>query len=55
MEIALSQYVSRLIVSTMADQRFRTSLSESAAEARSRAKQERIDKLRDELARLEAE
>ena len=55
MEIALSHYVSRLIVSTMADQRFRASLSEGAAEAKARAKRERIDQLRDELARLETE
>lgn len=55
MEIALSRFVSRLIVSTMADQRFRTSLSESSAESKAKAKQERIDQLRDELSRLEAE
>lgn len=55
MEIALSQFVSHLVVSTMADQRFRTSLSESSAEARAKAKQKRIDQLRDELSRLEAE
>ncbi|WP_137188316.1 hypothetical protein [Pseudomonas asiatica] len=55
METALSQYVSRLIVSTMADQRFLTRLSESAAEAKARSKRERIHQLRDELARLEAE
>lgn len=55
MEAALSSYVSRLIVSTMADQRFRASLSQCAAEAKAKAKQERIDQIRDELARLEAE
>ncbi|TCT96109.1 hypothetical protein [Pseudomonas sp. LP_4_YM] len=55
MEVALSQYVSRLVVSTMADPRFRASLSESASEAKAKAKQERIDQIRDELARLEAE
>ncbi|MNF17521.1 hypothetical protein D3C76_1451830 [compost metagenome] len=55
MEIALSHYISRLIVSTMADQRFRASLSEGATEAKARAKRERIDQLRDELARLETE
>lgn len=55
MEIALSQYVSRLIVSTMADQRFLTRLSESADEAKARAKRERINQLRDELSRLETQ
>ncbi|MDO1495793.1 hypothetical protein HND72_14530 [Pseudomonas putida] len=55
MEVALSSYVSRLIVSTMADQRFRASLSQSAAEAKARARQDRINQLRDELTRLETE
>ncbi|WP_460421908.1 hypothetical protein [Pseudomonas sp. ZL2] len=53
LESALSQYVSRMIVSTLADKRFLTSLRESSGEAE--AKQERIRKLREELAKLEAE
>ncbi|WP_054882088.1 hypothetical protein [Pseudomonas sp. NBRC 111128] len=55
MEIALSQYVSRLVVSTMADPSFLASLSQDAAEAKAKAKQERIGQLRDELAKLESE
>ncbi|MCO8261512.1 hypothetical protein NC656_08130 [Pseudomonas asiatica] len=55
MEIALSQYVSRLIVSTMADRRFRASLSAGAEDSKAKTKQERIVKLRAELAKLEAE
>ena len=55
LEAALSQYVSRLVVATMADPRFRKSLSEGAEVAKARAKQERIENLRVELAKLEAE
>ncbi|HYQ55403.1 MAG TPA: hypothetical protein VES70_33760 [Pseudomonas sp.] len=55
LEAALSQYVSRLVVSTMADPRFRTSLFQGAAVTKARAKQEQIEKLRAELAKLESE
>lgn len=55
MEAALSEYVSRLVVATMADHRFRNSLAGSADVQRAAAKRERIEKLRAELAKLEAE
>jgi len=52
LEIALSQYLSRLVVSTMADKAFLESLR-GAAEADD-TKTKRIQELREELARLEA-
>lgn len=55
MEAALSQYVSRLVVSTMADPRFRKRISEGAEGAKARTKQEQIEKLRAELTKLESE
>ncbi|QHF28546.1 hypothetical protein [Pseudomonas sp. R32] len=55
LEAALSQYVSRLIVATMADPRALESLFAVAEDSKARAKQERIEKLRTELAKLEAE
>lgn len=55
LEAALSQYVSRLVVATMANPRFRASLSAGAEDSKAKEKQERIEKLRAELAKLEAE
>ncbi|WP_412481356.1 hypothetical protein [Pseudomonas asiatica] len=55
LELALTHFVSRLVVETLADARFRESLLEGAAERKSRAKRERIQQLRAELAKLEAE
>ncbi|UMY59837.1 hypothetical protein [Pseudomonas sp. LS.1a] len=55
LEQALSQYVSRLVVSTLKDRRFRASLIVDTDGDGAKAKQERIEKLRAELARLEAE
>lgn len=53
LEAALSQYLSRLFVSTMANREFLASLR-GAPEAGD-AKLKRIEELREELAKLEAE
>ncbi|MBF8732839.1 hypothetical protein IRZ59_20615 [Pseudomonas guariconensis] len=55
LEQALSQYLSRMVVSAMADRRFRESLLDGADAAKASAKRERIEKLRAELAKLEPE
>lgn len=55
LEQALSQYVSRLVVSTLNDSRFRASLAGNAEDPGTKARRERIEKLREELAKLEAE
>ncbi|MFJ4454420.1 hypothetical protein ACIP1G_11085 [Pseudomonas sp. NPDC089392] len=55
LELALIHFVSRLAVEALADQRFRESLLEGAEERKARAKRERIEQLRAELAKLEAE
>ncbi|MFV2924877.1 hypothetical protein, partial [Pseudomonas alloputida] len=55
LELALSSYVSRLIVSTIANLKFRASLKSAAGESAAAEKRERIEKLRAELAKLEAE
>lgn len=52
LETALSQYLSRLVVSTMANREFLASLRD-ASEADD-AKLQRINELREELAKLEA-
>jgi len=55
LELALTHFVSRLVVETLADPSFRESLLGDAEERKARAKQERIERLRAELAKLEAE